>query len=56
MSHPLTARRLIILNAAIPAFELNPEWFLKGHETQQMKEGMHVLVNSLNHEANLTAL
>jgi len=40
----------------IPTFDLDASWFLKGNEEEFVKEGLHVLIHSMNREANLTGL
>ena len=47
---------LLFLNHVIPRFDLEPAWFLRGHEDALVQEGLRVLVTSMNTEANLTAL
>jgi len=47
---------LVFLNQVIPRFDLEPAWFLRGHEDALVQEGLRVLVTSMNTEANLTAL
>ena len=47
---------LLFLNKIVPEFKFKSSWFLNGDEDPIIKEGLEVLIKSLNEEATLTGM